>query len=457
MLNSKKQLKDSLWVPARIITISFAMVILVGTFLLMLPISSNDGQATGLLDALFTATSATCVTGLVVFDTYSKWTFFGKMVIITLIQIGGLGLVTFTTFFNLMLGKKLGLRSMQLAQESINSTGFANVTKLTRMVVMVSLGIEMLGALALSTVFVPQYGGEGFFISFFLAISAFCNAGFDVLGFQGAFCSLINYTDNFTVLGTIMLLIIVGGLGFVVWADLYDFIKTKTLTLHTRVVLAMTATLILAGTLMFLVFEGDNPATIGGLPIEHRLSNAMFQSVTLRTAGFNSVDFAAMGGATKVLSCILMFIGAAPGSTGGGIKVTTMSVIIMTVFCVVAGSDETIIFKRRVPRQVVYKALAIIMIGLLAVSLTSFMIISTMRHSGTPVTGIDAFFESISAFGTVGLSVGVTGIANSPSKLMLIIAMYLGRVGPVSFALSLAMRSPSNRTKIIPEGKILVG
>lgn len=444
--------------PARVISLSFLAVIGVGTALLMLPVSSQDGRMTAFADALFTATSATCVTGLIVFDTATKWSAFGQMVILCMIQIGGLGLVTFTTFFNILLGKKLGLRSMQLAQESISSSnGFEDIRRLVRMVVTASLLIELAGACLYAAVLVPEYGVRGVFMSIFTAVSAFCNAGMDLFGFEEPFISLCGFYSNPVILFTTMLLIVIGGLGFMVWADLYNYRKRRSLSLHSRVVLTMTGALILLGTAVVLLFEWSNPNTIGEMDPAQKALNALFQSVTTRTAGFNTFDNAAMNGFTKLFCSFLMFVGAAPGSTGGGLKVTTIAVVLMTVVCVSTGRDDTVIMKRKVSKQVVYKALAILVIAVTAVGVGTLVVISTVTAGGEPVSGLDAFYESVSAFSTAGLSVGITGHATLPSKLVLIALMFLGRVGPVSFALSLAMRPPMDKTKVIPEGKIMVG
>lgn len=448
--------RNSASLPMRMIAISFALVIISGTFLLMLPISSNDGQPTNFLDCLFTATSSTCVTGLVVFDTYLKWSTFGKIVILLLIQIGGLGLITFTTFFNVAIGRKLGLRNMQLAQESLNSTTFFDVTHLVKAVVLISLAMELCGAAILCTTFVPKYGAEGIFISIFMSVSAFCNAGFDLLGMEGEFVSLCNYNGSPVVIFTIGLLIIIGGLGFLVWKDIFTYRKTKILMLHTKIVLIMTITLILSGMFLFLILEWNNPDTLGGLPIADRFTAAFFQSVTLRTAGFNSVDVNSLHSLTKLGSIVLMFIGAAPGSTAGGVKVTTFAVIVMTVVSVIRGKDDTIILKRRVQKNVVYKALAVVSIALLVVCVSSITIYFT-NPDHADVTGMNALFESVSAFGTVGISSGVTAVANIPSKIILILTMFIGRVGPVSLALALAMRGKPPKDVIVPDGKILVG
>lgn len=448
--------RNSPSLPMRMIAVSFAAVILVGTLLLMLPVSSNDGQVTEFLDCLFTATSATCVTGLIVFDTYVKWSVFGKVVILMLIQIGGLGLITFTTFFNVAIGRKLGLRNMQLAQESLNTTTFFDVTQLVKAVVFISLAVEFCGAVILCTTFVPKYGLEGIFISIFMSISSFCNAGFDLLGMEGEYSSLCNYNGNPVVMLTVTALIIIGGLGFLVWKDIYTYRKTKTLMLHTKIVLIMTGLLILFGMLMFLVIEWNNPATLGSLPVSERFTAAFFQSVTLRTAGFNSIDINSLHGLTKLGSIALMFIGAAPGSTAGGIKVTTFAVIVMTVISVIRGKGDTIILKRRVEKNVVYKSLAVVCIAVLAVFISSVIIYFT-NQVHAEVNGVNALFESVSAFATVGVSTGVTGVANIPSKIILILTMFIGRVGPVSLALALALRGKPPKDVIIPDGKILVG
>ncbi len=443
--------------PERVITVSFACVILVGAILLMLPFSSRSGTFTPFLTCFFTATSATCVTGLVLVDTFTHWNMFGHLVIMALIQIGGLGLLTFTTFLNIALGKKLGLRGLKLASETVNSSSFADAKELIRMVVGMSMGVELLGALILSTTFVPQYGKYGLFISLFLAVSAFCNAGFDILGFQGEFCSLTNYTDNMVVQLTIMGLIIIGGLGFIVWNDLIRYRKTKKLLLHSQIVLTVTAILIVSGAILITMLEWDNPHTLGSLPVGQRFMAGLFQSVTMRTAGFNTIDLASMQEMTKIVSIILMFIGAAPGSTGGGIKVTTMTVFTMTALSIIRGHSQPIIRYRHVPSKVVYKSIAIIFLGLMIVFLTTGVITYTSPIDDFTLTGVDAVFEAVSAFATVGVSSGVTAVASTASQMALCLAMFIGRIGPVSFGLTIAATRKDNRREIIPEGKIIVG
>lgn len=457
---SKFSLQSFFKNPARVIVVSFAVIIFVGTLLLMLPISARSGLPTSFLDAFFTATSATCVTGLVVVDTYQHFTVFGQVVVLFLIQMGGLGLVTITTFFNLAIRKRLRLKTMQLAQESVSSDSMNEVSSLIRMIIGFTFSMEFCGTLALSTVFVPKYGAEGIFISLFLAVSAYCNAGFDILGREGEFVNLVNYYDNPVVLITIMCLIVFGGLGFIVWHDLYAYHRTKRIMLHTKIVLVATAVLIVFGGLIIMMLEWSNPNTLGPMTVPQKLLNSMFLSVSCRTAGFNSFDLASMGSMTKLICVIWMFIGAAPGSTGGGIKVTTFVVLLMTVWCTLTGKEDTLIWERRVDKEAVYKAMAVTFVALVAVFGATCFIGLTIHSGGATVSDIDALFESTSAFATVGLSIGVTGVANAASRVILAATMFLGRVGPVSLALSLSWNSVNIRRQkhqIKPEGKVLIG
>ncbi|MEG2813486.1 MAG: potassium transporter TrkG, partial [Oscillospiraceae bacterium] len=381
---------------------------------------------------------------------------FGQCVILALIQLGGLGLVTFATFFNIAIRKKIGLKNMNLAKESVNSDSAYDVAHLIKMIFAITIIIEVLGALSLATVFIPEYGIDGMFISLFLAVSAYCNAGFDILGFKGEYSSLTTYSDNPTVLITIALLIICGGLGFIVWQDLYAARKTKRLTLHSKIVIWVTVTLIVAGAICFAIFEWNNNGTIGKMSVGDKVLNSFFMSVTARTAGFNSVPIEGMFDISKLFTIILMFIGAAPGSTGGGIKVTTFLVLISTVICVFRGKDETIIHNRKVDKSVIYKALAVVTAALMAVIVSTATIYFTSKSEGIALSEIDTIFETVSAFGTVGLSSGVTGLVSTGSRLALILTMFIGRVGPVSLALSLALAT-QNKNTIVPEAKIMVG
>lgn len=452
----KKMLSTITSNPARIIVFSFALLIIIGAGLLMLPISSRSGQSLDLISALFTATSATCVTGLVVVDTYTHFSTFGQVVILILIQLGGLGLVAFATFFNLSIRKKVGFKALYLAKESTGGYSMYNAMYLVKLIFMLTFAIEMIGAILLMFVFVPELGTKGIFVSIFLSVSAYCNAGFDILGFKEEFGSLTHYYDNPYLLTVISLLVISGGLGFIVWQDILHYKENKKMMVHTKIVLIGSVFLLLVGAILVLIFEWNNPLTIGEMSLLDKVMNSFFQSVTCRTAGFNTIDNGAMLGLTKILTIVLMLIGAAPGGTGGGIKVTTVYVLFMTVICVMQGKEETIIDNKRVDKSVIYKALAVMTLATFVISLTTSIIFFTSHHDGVTFREIDALYESVSALGTAGLSIGVTGFANTASRITLMISMFIGRVGPASLALSLALR-PQDKSTIFPEAKIMVG
>jgi potassium uptake protein, TrkH family len=436
--------------PTRIIVSSFALIIFTGACLLTLPIASNDGNSIGFLDALFTATSATCVTGLVIADTLTQWTIFGQIVILLLIQVGGLGIVTLATFFSVLLGRKISMKGKILAQESISDYNFADVIHMIKSVIKITATVELVGAILLSVSFVPKFGPRGFYLAVFHSISAFCNAGFDLIG---GYRSLTQFNGDPIVIYTIALLIITGGLGFIVWKDLYDYRNTKTLYLHTKLVLIISASLIIFGALFFFVSEHSNPETMGNLPFIQKINASIFHSVTCRTAGYNSIPLDKMSEISKIMSILLMFIGAAPGSTGGGIKVTTFGILVMAVFSNIKGNEETIVLKRRVSQVVVNKALSIAGLSMVLIFIMTAIIISVEKKPF-----INVLFEVTSAFGTVGLSTGLTPNLQSISKVLLIFTMFLGRVGPLSFAVAIAMReSRKLQNAVFPEGKIMVG
>ncbi len=438
--------------PLQAVCLSFLLVIASGTGALMLPFATYDGIA--LVDAIFTATSATCVTGLVVMDTYTAFTPFGQAVVLALIQIGGLGLVTLTSFLALAIRRRMGFRDLQMINESVSADSFSDSTSVLRLVVRLALLFEGAGALLLMIAFVPEYGLEGIWISVFIAISAFCNAGFDLFGRFGEYASLTAYVDNYYVQIIVMLLIIAGGLGFLVWLEIGQWRKRRRFSLHAKLVFAFSALLWAAGALGLLILEWDNPATIGGMGLDGKLMASVFQSVSTRTAGFNTIDLAACDPMSKLLMSFLMFIGAAPGGTGGGIKITTFAILFLTVGSVARGRSECIINGRRISHKTVYRAYSITVLGSIAVLITTLFAVT---HTTVAVSGVDALFEAISAFATVGLSVGVTGALTFQAKIAFMIAMFIGRVGPVTLAMSLAMRPDESRNLILPEGHILVG
>lgn len=434
----------------RIIVFSFALIILTGTLLLTLPSASRSGESIQLLDALFTATSATCVTGLVIADTLTQWSTFGQLVILALIQIGGLGMVTLATFFSVLLGRKISMRGKILAQESISDYNFSDVLQMIRSVIRITFGFEFAGAVLLSFSFVPLYGLRGFYLAAFHSVSAFCNAGFDLFG---NYRSLTEFNDSPLVLYTISFLIITGGLGFIVWKDLYDFRKTRTLYLHTKLVLIISLSLIMIGALYFYFAEGSNPATMGNLSAVEKVHASVFQSVTSRTAGYNSIPTGEMREMSLITTIFLMFIGAAPGSTGGGIKVTTFGILMIAIFSNIRGNDETIILKRNVPQMVVNKALAITGLSMLMI-----FVMTSILSGVEGIPFVQALFEVTSAFGTVGLSTGITPELSDISKVILIFTMFLGRVGPLSFAIAIALKENKKlQNTVYPEGKIMVG
>lgn len=442
--------------PSKILVLSFAVLILTGAVLLSMPFSSRSGNWTPFINSLFTATSASCITGLVVYDTYTYWSTAGQIIILALIQVGALGIITLATFFSILLRKKVGLKGMILAQESINFFSFSDVLKLIRKIIIVTFIIELVGAILLSISFVPKYGPIGFYMGIFHSITAFCNAGFDITSaaVKGSFISMTPYNNDPIIIYTLSALIIIGGLGFSVWRDLYEYKKNKQLIFHTKLVIFITSLLLISGTLFFFAIEFNNPKTMGPMSIFEKINASFFQSTTSRTAGFNSINLADMRELSKVFTVFLMFIGAAPGSTGGGIKVTTIGVLIMAVFSQIRGSGDIVLFKRKIHQYTVNKALSIAgLSGILVIVITT-IIVSIQPNFHV----LDILYETTSAFGTVGLSLGATTSLNSVSKFFIILTMFLGRVGPLSFAVALTLKS-SRRTSdlVYPEAKILVG
>ena len=432
---------------------SFLLVIAVGTLLLTLPISSRTGRL-GVIDAMFTATSATCVTGLVVRDTWSQFSLFGQVIILMLIQVGGLGLVTLTSFFALAARRRMGFRDLRLLGESVSADGLSKATEVLKIVIKLAAAFEAVGIVLLLFAFVPQFGAEGVWVSVFTAISAFCNAGFDLFGRFGAYSSLVPYVNNYYVQAVIIFMIISGGLGFMVWVELCQWYKKRRLSLHAKVVLSFSVILWLGGALGLGLMEWNNPATLGGLSVPGKVMASLFQSVSTRTAGMNTVDLASCGTLSKLLMSVLQFIGAAPGSTGGGVKVTTFAVIILTIRSVAQGRDDCVIADHHIESKTVYRALTIIVLGAVAVIGSAIVV---YYNTSDAVSVVDAIFESCSAFGTVGLSVGVTSQLNNGAKILYMLVMFMGRVGPVAFAMSLTAKPDDNKRKIMPVGHINVG
>lgn len=444
--------------PVRLIVGSFVLVILLGTLLLTLPVSSARGAFSNPLDALFTATSATCVTGLSVVDTTTHWNTFGHAVILALIQVGGLGLSTFAIGFSLLVRKRLGIRELVLARES-SGGDMPEIVPLLKLMLGFTFLCEALGAGLLMLRFVPAYGVRGVWPSVFVAVSAYCNAGFDILGFVPGNSSLTAFAGDPLVSLTICALIAIGGLGFVVVQDIYRckispaFHRKdrERLNFHTQVCLRGTLILLLGGTLVFFLCEYNN--TMGHLSFFEKLVAALFQSTNTRTAGFASVDIQGMQDVTKAISCALMFIGGCPGSTAGGVKVTTLVVLAVTILCTLRGQEEAVLLKHRFATGVVYKALTVVAIGG-AVMLADAGVISLLNPQ---IPFIDVLYEAASAFGTAGLSCSVTPRLDTVSRLVLCVTMFIGRVGPLSFGLSILMRQKKGSGSILPEGRMLIG
>ena len=418
--NEKKRAHMS---PTRILAIGFASVILIGALLLCLPAASAHGESIGFINALFESTSAVCVTGLVVVDTGTDLSLFGQIVIICLIQIGGLGFMTMATMIFLILGKRITLRERLVMQEALNQFSLEGVVRLTKSVIAVTFLIEGLGALLLSTRFIPIYGlVKGIYFSIFHAISAFCNAGFDLIG---NYSSLTKYVGDPIINITIMGLIVLGGLGFTVILDISRNHRFHRWSLHTKLAVVVTAVLIVTGAVFFFAVEYNNPKTLGSLGAGTKVLASFFQSVTPRTAGFNTIDQASMSNASKFMSVILMFIGASPASTGGGIKTVTASVIFLMAISVIKGREDIQVFEKRIPQSIGNRALTITLINL-AILISITMILSIVE----PQKFIDILFEVSSALGTVGLASFDNGSMKNISKIFIILTMFAGRVGP---------------------------
>ena len=437
----------------RIISLGFAAVILLGSVLLALPIASRTGESIGYFNALFTATSSVCVTGLVVVDTGTTFSSFGHGVLLALIQTGGLGFMTIATLLFMLAGKRITLRERLVIQESMSESGPSGMVQLIRWVAGMTFAFEGIGAALLAFRFVPQFGwGKGLFYSVFHAVSAFCNAGFDLMG---NYSSLTSYCADPLVNFTVMALIVSGGLGFGVWRDMFacrgSFRKMKV---HTRLVLIASAALIVLGAAFMAALEWVNPDTLGNLNPLEKIQAAFFQSITMRTAGFNTVDLGAMHTGTKFLSGIWMFIGAAPASTGGGVKVTTIALLGLLVYSVARGREECVIFRRTMPRALIQRAVVIAMISFTIVAADIFLL--TIAEPGTDF--IDIVFEVFSAFGTAGVtSAGTPGFGRF-AHIVLMISMFIGRVGPLTLALALARKQARGGEKLrYPEDKVLVG
>ena len=416
----------------QMIVYGFAAIIFTGSLLLTLPFASRTGEFTPYLDALFTATSAACVTGLVVVDTWTHWSLFGQFVILILIQVGGMGFMTLGVYMAILLRRKIGLRIRGILQESINSMQIGGIVKLAKKIMVGTIFFETTGAVILMTRFIPRFGiMKGIWYGIFHSISAFCNAGFDLLGSTGEYQSLVYYAGDWVVNFVIMSLIVIGGIGFLVWNDLsINKFNWKRYSLHTKIVLSTTALLIVSGAVLFFFMERNN--VLAGRDLDEQILCSLFNSVTARTAGFNTTDTGALTEGSKFVTMLLMFIGGSPGSTAGGIKTTTIVVLLVFMHSHMFQEAGCNIFKRRLDESAIKKASVVASIHLLLVITATVFLLAAQPFSLT-----DVLFEVLSAMGTVGMTTGITRDICTLSRLVLIFLMFCGRIGSLTFALSL--------------------
>ena len=441
----------------QIILLSFLLVILIGSVLLALPISSTNGIAVPYIDALFTATTSTCVTGLVTLPTFSTWSVFGQIVILILIQVGGLGVITITTGLMLLLNRKLGISDRLLIQDAFNLNTMSGLVKFVKNVLFGTLIIEGIGAVLYMFVFVPEFGAKGIWISVFNSISAFCNAGIDIIAEN----SLCNYATNPLINLVTSALIILGGLGYIVWWDLLRVVKNRSpknrkifrhLTLHSKIAITVTTCLILAGAILIFIFEYANPLTIGEMNLFDKIQASFFQSITTRTAGFASVPQENLTNASAAVSLLLMMIGGSPVGTAGGMKTVTLAVLICSAFATIRNKNSATLFGRRISDDSVKKAVAVVVMFLTICATSTVFILATSNASA-----IDVVYETVSATATVGLSRNFTTTLNVLGKLIIIVTMYFGRVGPISLAVALGSKNESENVISEPTEDISIG
>ena len=452
----KKSFSPKLTAP-QLILLAFFSLIIIGSLLLCLPISSADGKSVSFTDAFFTSATSVCVTGLVTLPTVSAWSVFGKIVILFLIQIGGLGVITVMAELMILVHRKIGIADRMLIQDSFNLNTMSGIVKFTKKVVFGTLAVESVGALLYMTVFVPDFGIKGVWYSVFNSVSAFCNAGIDIISEN----SLCGYALNPIINIVTCLLIILGGIGYIVWWDVVRVIKKRTkqriklwssLTLHSKIALFTTAVLIITGTVCFYIFEYGNPKTIKGLPVGDKILLSLFQSVTTRTAGFATVPQQNLTVPSSILSLLLMFIGGSPVGTAGGIKTVTFAVLAASAVSVIKNKNDVNMFGRRISISAVRKASAVA-----AVSFMIAFISSLLLSCVTSAPALDIFYETVSAAATVGLSRNLTSSLNTAGKLIIAFTMYLGRVGPISLALAITGKTKNENIVKNPFEEISIG
>lgn len=455
----KKQKNNRILTTTRLIIFGFLVAIIIGTILLSLPIANVDGEG-DFITSLFTATTSVCVTGLVVVDTFSHWTLFGKIVILFLIQLGGLGIVAFTSGVLLVFKKKITLKDRMMIQDSFNLNNLQGMVSFIKKVILGTFVVEIIGAVGFMIDFIPRFGIKGIWYAVFNSISAFCNAGIDILGPN----SLISYNSSAVVLISAMLMIVMGSIGFVVWWDILDMAKRvaskkmtlklglRKLSVHTKLVLSVTLFLIVYGAITIFIFEYDNPDTIGNMSLADKILNSIFQSVTLRTAGFAAVDQGSLRSTSVIVCLLLMLIGGSPVGTAGGIKTITFAVMMVAVMSVVKGREEAVIFNRKINDTLIKRSLAVVFISVFALGTFSTALLLT-----NDIDFVDAIYEVTSAIATVGLSRGITSSLNLAGKWIIIIAMYLGRIGPISMFVAFSNKYSIKNSIHYSEADIIVG
>jgi len=441
----------------QIILLSFLVTIISGSCLLALPVSSASGNAVPYLDALFTATTSTCVTGLVTLPTVSTWSMFGQIVILLLIQIGGLGIITIMSGLMLLLNKKMGISDRLLIQDAFNLNTMEGLAKFVKNVLYGTIIIEGIGALLYMLVFVPRFGAKGIWISIFNSVSAFCNAGIDIIAEN----SLCNYATNPMINIVTSVLIILGGLGYIVWWDVLRVVKSRTpkkrrifryLTLHSKIAITVTAVLIIIGAILIFIFEYNNPLTIGEMTLLDKIQVSFFQSVTTRTAGFASVPQENLTNASATISVILMLIGGSPVGTAGGMKTVTIAVLVCSALATIRNQNSPTLFGRSISEDSVKKAVAVAVTFLTICTISTVLLMATSNASP-----LDAIYEAVSATATVGLSRNLTATLNSIGKLIIILTMYLGRVGPISLAVAFITKKQVHNIIKNPTEEVSVG
>jgi trk system potassium uptake protein len=436
--------------PPKILVLGFSSIILIGAFLLTLPAATVDGKGLPWLDALFTATSATCVTGLVVVDTGTTFTLFGQLVILALIQIGGLGFMTFATLFALILGKRISLKERLLIKESLNNLSIDGVVRLVKRILIFTAVIELIGGILLAIRFsfdMPL--PKAIYFGFFHAISNFNNAGFDIMG---DFRSLTGYVDDPLVTLVVCTLITLGGIGFIVMNEVYEYRQTRRFSLHTKIVFVTSSILVVFGTILIFILEYHNPKTLQPLSPLGKFLASLYQAVTPRTAGSNTLNIPDLTQPTLFLIIFLMFIGASPGSTGGGIKTTTFATLLGAVWSNIKGKEDVIFFRNRILYDTIYKALTVTVSGLFVVMTITMLLTITEPNKDF----LMILFEATSAFATVGLSMGLTPELSPIGKILIILTMFAGRVGPLTIAYAVALHRKPDPFKF-PKGKIMIG